>query len=71
MPIFFMPSRIKKQLIMTKGKKFSKTEHVKKPFKAKKKLYQRMEKHLDATIDKVISLAKELECAYKVDIERN
>ena len=40
-------------------KKFSKTELVKKPFEAKKKLYQRMEKHLDEALDKVNSLAKE------------
>lgn len=39
-------------------KKFSKTELMKKPFEAKKKLYQSMEQHLDATIDKVVSLAK-------------
>lgn len=44
-----------------KEKKFSKTELVKKPFEAKKKLYQSMELHLDSAIDKVTSLAKELE----------
>ncbi|MGN0346261.1 MAG: DUF6674 family protein [Lachnospiraceae bacterium] len=44
-----------------KEKKFSKTELVKKPFEAKKKLYQRMEKHLDEALDKVNSLAKEPE----------
>ena len=44
-----------------KEKKFSKTELVKKPFEAKKKLYQRMEKHLDEALDKVKSLAKEPE----------
>lgn len=44
-----------------KEKKFSKTELVKKPFEAKKKLYQRMEQHLDETLDKVESLAKEPE----------
>ena len=44
-----------------KEKKFSKTELVKKPFEAKKKLYQRMEKHLDEVLDKVNSLAKEPE----------
>ena len=44
-----------------KGKKFSKTELVKKPFEAKKKLYQRMEQHLDEALDKVNSLAKEPE----------
>lgn len=42
-------------------KKFSKTELVKKPFEAKKKLYQSMERHLDSAIDKVTSLAKESE----------
>lgn len=42
-------------------KKFSKTELVKKPFEAKKKLYQSMEKHLDEALDKVNSLAKEPE----------
>lgn len=44
-----------------KEKKFSKTEFVKKPFEAKKKLYQSMELHLDAAIDKVTSLVKESE----------
>ena len=44
-----------------KEKKFSKTELVKKPFEAKKKLYQSMEKHLDEALDKVKSLAKEPE----------
>lgn len=44
-----------------KEKKFSKTELVKKPFEAKKKLYQRMEQHLDEALDKVESLAKEPE----------
>lgn len=44
-----------------KEKKFSKTELVKKPFERKKRLYQRMEKHLDEALDKVESLAKEPE----------
>ena len=44
-----------------KEKKFSKTELVKKPFEAKKKLFQRMEQHLDEALDKVESLAKEPE----------
>lgn len=44
-----------------KEKKFSKTELVKKPFEVKKKLYQSMELHMDAVIDKVTSLAKEPE----------
>ena len=44
-----------------KEKKFSKTELVKKPFEAKKKLYQRMEQYLDEALDKVESLAKEPE----------
>lgn len=51
-----------------KEKKFSKTELVKKPFEAKKKLYQRMEQHLDATIDKVVYLAKEPERMKEVDM---
>lgn len=49
-------------------KKFSKTELMKKPFEAKKKLYQSMEQHLDATIDKVVSLAKESERLKEVDM---
>lgn len=44
-----------------KEKKFSKTEFVKKPFEIKKKLYQRMEQHLDEALNKVNSLAKEPE----------
>ena len=44
-----------------KKKKFSKTELVKKPFEAKKKLYQSMEQHLNEALDKVNSLAKEQE----------
>ena len=44
-----------------KGKKFSKTELVKKPFVAKKKLFGKMEEYLGATIDRVGSLAKESE----------
>lgn len=44
-----------------KEKKFSKTELVKKPFEAKKKLFESMERHLDTAIDKVNSLAKESE----------
>lgn len=44
-----------------KEKKFSKTELVKKPFEAKKKLYQRMEQHLDEALDKVESLGREPE----------
>lgn len=44
-----------------KEKRFSKTELVKKLFEAKKKLYQRMEKHLNEVLDKVNSLAKETE----------
>lgn len=34
---------------------------MKKPFEAKKKLYQRMEQHLDEALDKMESLAKETE----------
>jgi hypothetical protein len=51
-----------------KEKKFSKTELVKKPFEAKKKLYQRMEQHLDATIDNVVNLAKEPESMKEVNM---
>lgn len=51
-----------------KEKKFSKTELVKKPFEAKKKLYESMEQHLDAAIDKVVSLAKEPERVKEVDM---
>lgn len=50
-----------KETVDYSEKKFSKTELVKKPFEAKKKLYQRMEKHLDEALDKVESLAKEPE----------
>lgn len=49
-------------------KKFSKTELMKKPFEAKKKLYQSMEQHLDAAIDKVISLDKEPERIKEMEI---
>lgn len=49
-------------------KKFSKTELMKKPFEAKKKLYQSMEQHLDAAIDKVISLDKEPERMKEMEI---
>lgn len=41
---------------------------MKKPFEAKKKLYQRMEKHLDEALDKVNSLAKEPERIKDVEI---
>ncbi len=44
-----------------KEKKFSKTELVKKPFAAKKKLYESMEQYLDAAIERIVSLAKEPE----------
>lgn len=44
-----------------KEKKFSKTELAKKPFEAKKKLYQSMEKHVNEALDKVESFAKEPE----------
>lgn len=42
-----------------KEKKFSKTELVKKPFAMQKKLYESMERHLDAAIEKVESLARD------------
>ncbi len=51
-----------------KEKKFSKTELVKKPFEAKKKLYQRMEQHLDEALDKVERLAKEPERTKDVEM---
>lgn len=44
-----------------KEKKFSKTELVKKPFAAKKKLLETMEKYLDAAIDRVEILAQNRE----------
>lgn len=44
-----------------KEKKFSKTELVKKPFSAKKKLFEKMENYLDAAIDRVESLAQNQE----------
>ena len=43
---------------------------MKKPFEAKKKLFQRMEQHLDATIDKVVNLAKEPERMKEVDMAK-
>lgn len=51
-----------------KDKKFSKTELVKKPFAAKHKLYKSMEQHLDAAIDKVVSLSREQERLKDTDI---
>lgn len=42
-------------------KKFSKTELVKKPFSAKKKLFEKMENYLDAAIERVESLAQNQE----------
>lgn len=44
-----------------KEKKFSKTELVKKPFLAKKKLFEKMENYLDAAIERVESLAQNQE----------
>lgn len=43
-----------------KEKKFSKTELAKKPFSIQKKLYESMERHLDAAIDKVECLARDV-----------
>lgn len=43
----------------SKEKKFSKTELAKKPFAMQKKLYESMERHLDAAIEKVESLARD------------
>lgn len=51
-----------------KEKHFSKTELAKKPFAMQKKLYESMERHLDATIDKVNSLAKQPELVQEVDM---
>lgn len=51
-----------------KDKKFSKTELVKKPFSAKQKLYKSMEQHLDAAIDKVVSLSREQERVKDTDM---
>lgn len=44
-----------------KEKKFSKTELIKKPFEAKKKLFEKMETYLDTAVERVESLAKEPE----------
>ncbi|MBQ5615063.1 MAG: hypothetical protein IIU81_01925 [Peptococcaceae bacterium] len=41
---------------------------MKKPFEAKKKLYQRMEQHLDEALDKVECLAKEPELMKDVEM---
>lgn len=43
-----------------KEKKFSKTELAKKPFAIQKRLYESMERHLDAAIDKVECLAMDV-----------
>lgn len=51
-----------------KEKKFSKTELAKKPFAMQKKLYESMERHLDAAIDRVNSLAKEPELLREVEM---
>lgn len=42
-------------------KKFSKTDMVKKPWEAKKKLFASMERRLDAAIDKVDNLSRDVE----------
>lgn len=44
-----------------KEKKFSKTELAKQPFVVQKKMYRSMEKHLDAVIDRIDSLARQPE----------
>lgn len=49
-------------------KHFSKTELAKKPFAMQKKLYESMERYLDAAIDKVKSLAKQPELVQEVDM---
>lgn len=50
-----------------KEKKFSKTELVKKPFLAKKKLFEKMENYLDAAIERVESLAQNTERVQKAE----
>ena len=45
----------------TQEKKFSKTDMVKKPWEAKKKLFASMELRLDAAIDKVENLSRDVE----------
>lgn len=45
----------------TKEKKFLKTEMFKKPWQVKKKLFANMELRLDAAIDKVDNLSKDVE----------
>lgn len=52
-----------------KEKHFSKTELAKKPFVMQKKMYESMERHLDAAIDKVNSLAKQPALVQEVDME--
>lgn len=52
-----------------KEKKFSKTELLKQPWQAKKKIFASMELHLDAAIDKVSNLAMDVELA-KADKEQ-
>ena len=42
-------------------KRFSKTDALKKPWKWQKKVYQNLELHLDAAIDEVDNLAKDVE----------
>lgn len=54
-----------------KEKKFSKTELVKKPFEVKRKLFEGMEKNLDAAIDKAETLAKDVELYKRKDIKQN
>ncbi len=44
-----------------KEQKFSKTDLLKKPWEAKKKLFASMELHLDASIDKVENLSRDVE----------
>lgn len=54
-----------------KKQKFSKTELVKKPFEVKKKLFEGMERNLDAAIDKAEKLAKDVELYKRKDIKQN
>lgn len=54
-----------------KKQKFSKTELVKKPFEVKKKLFEGMERNLDAAIDKAEKLAEDVELYKRKDIKQN
>lgn len=51
-----------------KEKKFSKTELVKKPFEAKKKLFEKMENYLDSAIGRMESLAQNTERVQEAEV---